>query len=53
MDPQAPSLEFVRNRDKITQYLRELSEAKLTKQTQQNYLKSLKRLVHLVFFFSI
>ncbi|XP_041799710.1 uncharacterized protein LOC121611295 isoform X2 [Chelmon rostratus] len=42
-DPQAPSLEFVRNREKISQYLRELSEAKLTKQTQQNYLKSLKR----------
>lgn len=43
VDPQAPSLEFVRNRDKISQYLRELSEARLTKQTQQNYLKSLKR----------
>ncbi|CAK6977843.1 uncharacterized protein LOC121611917 [Scomber scombrus] len=43
VDPQAPSLEFVRNRDKIRQYLRELSKATLTKQTQQNYLKSLKR----------
>ncbi|XP_070814255.1 uncharacterized protein [Chaetodon trifascialis] len=43
MDPQKPSLQFVRNREKIQQYLCELSEAKLTKQTQMNYLKSLKR----------
>lgn len=51
MDPLAPSLEFIRNREKTKQYLRELSEAKLTKQTQQNYLKSLKRLVTFVRFF--
>ncbi|XP_034551746.1 uncharacterized protein LOC117821512 [Notolabrus celidotus] len=43
MDPRQPSLEFVRGREKIQQYLRELSDAKLTKQTQQNYIKSLKR----------
>ncbi|XP_076581819.1 uncharacterized protein LOC143317613 [Chaetodon auriga] len=42
-DPQQPSLQFVRNREKIRQYLCELSRAKLTKQTQINYLKSLKR----------
>ncbi|XP_076579912.1 uncharacterized protein LOC143316080 [Chaetodon auriga] len=42
-DPQQPSLQFVRNREKIRQYLCELSRAKLTKQTQMNYLKSLKR----------
>ncbi|XP_034551720.1 uncharacterized protein LOC117821497 isoform X2 [Notolabrus celidotus] len=43
VNPRQPSLEFVRDRAKIQQYLRELSDAKLTKQTQQNYLKSLKR----------
>ncbi|KAG7233047.1 hypothetical protein INR49_007532 [Caranx melampygus] len=39
------NLLFVRDREKTKEYLRQLSEAKLTKQTQVNYLKSLKRLV--------
>ncbi|KAG7455566.1 hypothetical protein JOB18_000383 [Solea senegalensis] len=43
VDSLAPSLEFVRNREKLREYLRRLSEAKLKKQTQLNYLKSLKR----------
>ncbi|KAA0712515.1 hypothetical protein E1301_Tti019089 [Triplophysa tibetana] len=43
MDPKQPSLLFVRNREKSKLFLRELTEAKLTKQTQLNYLKSLKR----------
>ncbi|KAL7370325.1 hypothetical protein ABVT39_025553 [Epinephelus coioides] len=42
-DPQQLSLLFVRHREKLRQYLCELSGAKLSKQTQQNYLKSLKR----------
>lgn len=45
MDPKQPSLLFVRDREKTKQYLRELSEAKLTRQTQLTYLKSLRRLV--------
>ncbi|KAI7801007.1 putative protein NLRC3 [Triplophysa rosa] len=40
MDPQQPSLLFVRNREKSKLYL---DEAKLTKQTPLNHLKSLKR----------
>ncbi|KAF0022191.1 hypothetical protein F2P81_025557 [Scophthalmus maximus] len=40
---QAPSLQFVNDRENIRQYLRDLSEAKMKKTTQQNYLKSLKR----------
>ncbi|KAI7789546.1 hypothetical protein IRJ41_009688 [Triplophysa rosa] len=40
MDPQHPSLLFVRNREKSKLYL---AEAKLTKQTPLNHLKSLKR----------
>ncbi|XP_065151081.2 uncharacterized protein [Paramisgurnus dabryanus] len=43
MNPKEPCLLFVRNRPKTKQYLRDLSEAKLTKSTQLNYLKSLKR----------
>ncbi|XP_038583408.1 uncharacterized protein LOC119909307 isoform X2 [Micropterus salmoides] len=43
MDPQCPSLDFVRNREKTKEYLHELSEAKLKTQTQLNYLNSLKR----------
>ncbi|XP_034025740.1 uncharacterized protein LOC117510222 isoform X2 [Thalassophryne amazonica] len=43
MDPARPSLLFVRDRERTKEYLRKLSEAHLTKQTQVNYLKSLKR----------
>ncbi|KAF0022190.1 hypothetical protein F2P81_025556 [Scophthalmus maximus] len=46
VNPERPSLQFVNNREKLRQYLRDLSEAKLKKQTQQNYLKSLKRFLH-------
>lgn len=42
-NPKAPSLQFVNDRENIGQYLRDLSEAKMKKRTQQNYLKSLKR----------
>ncbi|KAI7809797.1 putative serine/threonine-protein kinase pim-1-like, partial [Triplophysa rosa] len=40
MDPQQPSLLFVRNREKSKLYF---AEAKLTKQTRLSHLKSLKR----------
>ncbi|KAJ8367209.1 hypothetical protein AAFF_G00324220 [Aldrovandia affinis] len=43
MDPQQPSLEFVRDREKSKLFFRQLTEAKLSKQTVQNYHKSLKR----------
>ncbi|XP_077567854.1 uncharacterized protein LOC144192892 isoform X2 [Stigmatopora nigra] len=43
MDPTRPSLLFVRDREKVQEYLRKLSEANLTKRTQLNYLKNLKR----------
>ncbi|XP_055038962.2 uncharacterized protein [Misgurnus anguillicaudatus] len=43
MNPKEPSLLFVKNRQKTKQYMSELSDAKLTKSTQLNYLKSLKR----------
>ncbi|XP_049425575.1 uncharacterized protein LOC125884641 [Epinephelus fuscoguttatus] len=46
MDPAQPSLQFVRDREKTKEYIRQLSEAQLTKQTQVNYLKSLKRFLH-------
>lgn len=49
VDPARPSFLFVQQREKLQEYLRKLSEAKLSKQTQLNYLKSLKRLVALVF----
>ncbi|XP_030274546.1 uncharacterized protein LOC115582623 [Sparus aurata] len=45
-DSKAPSLQFVNDREKLREYLRALSEAKLKKQTQQNYLKSLKRFLN-------
>ena len=45
MNPREASLEFVRDKEKTRRYLRELHDAKLTNQTQLNYLKSLKRLV--------
>ncbi|XP_053475697.1 uncharacterized protein LOC128604579 [Ictalurus furcatus] len=43
MDPRAPSLEFVRDREKTQQFFRELTDAGLSKQTQLNYMKNLKR----------
>ncbi|KAF4094050.1 hypothetical protein AMELA_G00009050 [Ameiurus melas] len=43
MDPGAPSLEFVRDREKTQQFFREMTGAGLSKQTQLNYIKSLKR----------
>ncbi|KAJ8362135.1 hypothetical protein AAFF_G00393000, partial [Aldrovandia affinis] len=43
MDPQQPSLEFVRDREKSKLFFRQLTEAKLSKQTVQNDHKSLKR----------
>ncbi|KAF4070730.1 hypothetical protein AMELA_G00276870 [Ameiurus melas] len=43
MDPRAPSLEFVRDREKTQQFFRELTGVGLSKQTQLNYMKSLKR----------
>ncbi|XP_072563142.1 uncharacterized protein [Paramormyrops kingsleyae] len=43
MNPQEPSLEFVKEREKTRHFFSELTEAKLTKQTQINYIKSLKR----------
>ncbi|XP_034048782.1 uncharacterized protein LOC117529976 [Thalassophryne amazonica] len=43
MDPARPSLLFVRDRERTKEYLRKLAEAQLAKQTQVNYLKSLKR----------
>ncbi|KAJ8355195.1 hypothetical protein AAFF_G00086990 [Aldrovandia affinis] len=43
MDPQQPSLEFVRDREKSKLFFHQLTEAKLSKQTVQNYHKSLKR----------
>ncbi|XP_060756673.1 uncharacterized protein LOC132867684 [Neoarius graeffei] len=46
VNPKTPSLQFVNDREKLRQYLRHLSDAKLKKQTQQNYLKSLKRFLH-------
>lgn len=45
MDPKEPSLHFVLNKEKTQQYLRDLTEAGLMKQTQINYLKNLKWLV--------
>ncbi|XP_015256443.1 PREDICTED: uncharacterized protein LOC107101878 [Cyprinodon variegatus] len=42
MDPNEPSLHFVLNKEKTQQYLRDLTEAGLMKQTQINYLKNLK-----------
>ena len=45
VNPETPSLKFVNDRENLRKYLLELSEAKLKKQTQQTYLKSLKRLV--------
>lgn len=44
-NPEAPSLDFVRDTEKLRHYLCDLSKAKLKKRTQLNYLKSLKRLV--------
>lgn len=49
MDPARPSFLFVQQREKLHDYLRKLTEAKLTKQTQMNYLKAVKRLVALAF----
>ncbi|XP_028296774.1 uncharacterized protein LOC114458554 [Gouania willdenowi] len=46
VDPQTPSLRFVMNREKLRAYMCELSDAKLSKQTQLNYLKSLKRFLY-------
>ncbi|XP_015236855.1 PREDICTED: uncharacterized protein LOC107088901 [Cyprinodon variegatus] len=43
MDPKEPSLQFVLNKEKTQQYLRDLTQAGLMKQTQINYLKNLKR----------
>ncbi|XP_028297524.1 uncharacterized protein LOC114459484, partial [Gouania willdenowi] len=45
-DPQTPSLRFVMDREKLRAYMCELSDAKLSKQTQLNYLKSLKRFLY-------
>lgn len=42
MDPSAPSLAFVLEKEKTKQYIRDLSEANLMKQTQINYLKNIK-----------
>ncbi|XP_048828059.1 uncharacterized protein LOC125729431 isoform X2 [Brienomyrus brachyistius] len=43
VNPGEPSLEFVREREKTKLFFRELSEAGLSRQTQVNYMKSLKR----------
>ena len=43
VNPEKPSLQFVHNREKLRQYLLDLSEASMKKQTQQNYLKGLRR----------
>ncbi|XP_072563868.1 uncharacterized protein [Paramormyrops kingsleyae] len=44
VNPEEPSLEFLREREKTKLFFRELTEAGLTRQTQVNYMKSLKRL---------
>lgn len=46
MDPAQLSLEFVRNREKTTEYIRQLKVAGQSNQTQLNYLKSLKRFLN-------
>ncbi|KAL7825647.1 hypothetical protein SRHO_G00340400 [Serrasalmus rhombeus] len=43
MDPQQASLLFVRQHEKSREYFLKLSEAGLSKQTVQNYIKSVKR----------
>nr|XP_023668575.1 uncharacterized protein LOC111844373 [Paramormyrops kingsleyae] len=43
VNPKEPSLEFVREREKTKLFFRELTEAGLSRQTQVNYMKSLKR----------
>ncbi|KAL6455044.1 hypothetical protein MHYP_G00363420 [Metynnis hypsauchen] len=43
MDPMQPSLTFVQDKEKIREYCIKLSDNGLTKQTVQNYMKSIKR----------
>ncbi|XP_072563309.1 uncharacterized protein [Paramormyrops kingsleyae] len=43
VNPEEPSLEFLREREKTKLFFRELTEAGLSRQTQVNYMKSLKR----------
>ncbi|KAI1898028.1 hypothetical protein AGOR_G00068080 [Albula goreensis] len=45
MDPTEPNLKFVHSLERTREYYHKLAEAKLCKQTVQNYIKSLKRLV--------
>lgn len=43
MDPVEPSLEFVWQPERVWEYVNELKEAKQSRQTIQNYLKSIRR----------
>ncbi|KAF4083551.1 hypothetical protein AMELA_G00143470 [Ameiurus melas] len=43
MDPTAPSLEFVRQYERIQEYVRKLTEIKVSRNTVRNYLFSIKR----------
>ncbi len=45
MDPTEPNLMFVQQVEKVREYFNVLSTTKLSKQTVQNYWKSLKRSV--------
>ncbi len=45
MDPTEPNLMFVQQVEKVREYFNVLSSTKLSKQTVQNYWKSLKRSV--------
>ncbi|XP_053490615.1 uncharacterized protein LOC128613647 isoform X2 [Ictalurus furcatus] len=43
MDPTAPSLEFVRQCERIQEYVRKLTVIKVSRNTVRNYLNSIKR----------
>ncbi|XP_072563445.1 uncharacterized protein [Paramormyrops kingsleyae] len=45
IDPSRPSLDFVRKHEDTRKYFKELSDVGLSKQTIQNYMKSLKRFI--------
>ncbi|XP_066531555.1 uncharacterized protein [Hoplias malabaricus] len=46
MDPEQPSLLFVRQPERTKEYFNNLSEVGLSKQTVQNYIKSVKRFLN-------